>query len=126
MHDFKQLVCWQRAHELTLQVYRLVQVFPAVERYGLVSQLTRAASAIGANIAEGCGRGTDRDLKRFLQIAFGSAYEVENHLLLAKGLGLIDDAGYLELENKVHEVQRLVAALIRKIRVDLQNTTDPR
>lgn len=84
MKDFKKLIVWKKAHEMTLNIYRTTKSFPKDEVYGLTSQLRRAASSIPANIAEGCGRNSDAELARFLQIAAGSASEVEYHLLLAR------------------------------------------
>jgi four helix bundle protein len=75
MKDFKDLMVWQKAHVLTLAIYKLTLRFPKEEMYGLTSQLRRAAASIAANIAEGCGRRSDREFKRFLQIARGSASE---------------------------------------------------
>ena len=86
MEDFKELRVWAKAHELTLVIYQKTRGFPKEEMYGLTSQLRRAAVSVGANIAEGCGRRSDGEMKRFLQIARGSANEVEYHLLLAKDL----------------------------------------
>ena len=90
MEDFKDLKVWSKAHELALAVYSCTRAFPREEIYGLTSQLRRATSSIGANIAEGCGRRSDAEMKRFLQIARGSSSEVEYHLLLARDLGFID------------------------------------
>ncbi len=75
MEDFKDLRVWQKAYELTLNVCRKSATFAKEEMYGLTSQLRRATMSIGANIAEGCGRGSDPELRRFLQIARGSANE---------------------------------------------------
>jgi len=86
MEDFKKLKVWSKAHKLTLDVYRKTCHFPKNEVYGLTSQMRRAASSISANIAEGCGRRSDAELGRFLQIARGSASESEYHLLLAHDL----------------------------------------
>lgn len=79
---------WTKAHETTLQVYRLTSRFPSEELYRLTSQIRRAASSIGANIAEGCGRNSDGEMARFLHISRGSAVELEYHLLLARDLKL--------------------------------------
>ncbi len=84
--DFKKLKVWGKAHELTLAVYMITRGFPREEVYGLSNQMRRAAASIGANIAEGCGRGSDAELKRFVQIARASANELEYHLLLARDL----------------------------------------
>jgi len=78
MRDYRNLIAWQKAHRLTLKVYRLTSDLPDSERFGLTSQLRRAAASIGANIAEGCGRSTRADLRRFLSIASGSASELQN------------------------------------------------
>ena len=77
MEDFKDLRVWGKAHELTLAVYQKTRAFPKEEMYGLTSQLRRACASVGANIAEGCGRRSDAEMRRFIQIARGSANEVE-------------------------------------------------
>ncbi len=89
MKDFKSLKVWHKAHQLTLLVYALTRTFPREEMYGLTSQIRRAAASIPANIAEGSGRRSDGELRRFLQIARGSASELEYHLLLARDLGFL-------------------------------------
>src|SRR5690242_9033592 len=98
MEDFKDLRVWLKAYELTLDVYKKTRGFPKDEMYGLTSQLRRAASSIGANIAEGCGRRSDPEMRRFLQIARGSANEVEYHLLLSRDLELLSVDDFNELE----------------------------
>ena len=84
MKDFKELRVWQKAHSLALEVYQATRSFPRDEIYGLTSQIRRAAVSVGANIAEGCGRRSDGEFARFLQIARGSASELEYHLLFAR------------------------------------------
>jgi four helix bundle protein len=79
MKDFRTLTVWQKAHQLTLAVYKATRGFPKEEMYGLTSQVRRASSSIPANIAEGCGRDGDAELARFFQIAMGSASELEYH-----------------------------------------------
>ena len=76
MISFKTLTVWEKSHQLTLQIYRESKSFPSDEKFGLTSQLRRASASVPANIAEGCGRGTDPELRRFLEIAMGSASEV--------------------------------------------------
>ncbi len=119
MEDFKNLRVWGRAHELTLLVYQKTRSFPKEEMYGLRSQLRRAAASVGANIAEGCGRRSDAEMKRFLQIARGSANELEYHLLLAKDLHLLAVADFHELVRKTLEVQRMLTSLVQRLRSDV-------
>ena len=83
MKDFRQLKVWEKAHHLALEVYKTTATFPKEEIYGLTSQLRRASVSIPTNIAEGCGRNTNADFARFLQIAMGSASETEYELILA-------------------------------------------
>lgn len=101
MKDFKELRVWSKAHELTMLVYKLTRAFPRDEIYGLTSQVRRSAASVGANIAEGCGRHSDGEMTRFLQIARGSASETEYHLLLAKDLGLLQEADFQMAEHAV-------------------------
>jgi len=83
MKDFRELKVWEKAHQLTLEVYKATTIFPKDELYGLTSQIRRACASIPANIAEGCGRRGDAEFARFLGIAMGSASELDYHLLLA-------------------------------------------
>ena len=92
MKDFKDLRVWSKAHSLTIDVYKATRPFPKEELFGITSQMRRAASSIGANIAEGTGRKSDGELTRFLHIARGSAAELEYHLLLAHDLDLLSEA----------------------------------
>jgi four helix bundle protein len=119
MEDFKDLRVWVKAYELTLDVYKKTRAFPKDEMYGLTSQLRRAASSIGANIAEGCGRRSDPEMRRFLQIARGSANEVEYHLLLSRDLELLSVDDFNELEAIVLEIQRMLASFVQRPSVDV-------
>ncbi len=106
---------WTKAHQLTLRVYLMTRTFPKEEMYGLTGQLRRAAASIGANIAEGCGQRSDAEMKRFLQIARGSASELEYHLLLAKDLQFLAAGEFQDLDDKVKEVQRMLASLVQRL-----------
>ena len=114
MRGFRRLNVWEKAHELTLEVYRVTVRFPKEELYALTSQLKRAASSVAANIAEGCGRGSDADFARFLLIAMGSASELEYHLLLARDLKFLSEEDYRSLNERATEVKRMLASLIQK------------
>ena len=117
MEDFKDLRVWAKAHELTLVVHKMTRAFAKEELYGLTSQLRRASASVGANIAEGCGRRSDAEMRRFVQIARGSANEVEYHLLLAKDLEFLSPDEHKQLESKVLEIQRMLASLVQSLKV---------
>ena len=118
MKDFRNLQVWEKSHQLTLAVYSATRTFPQSELFGLTSQIRRSASSIPANIAEGCGRGSNAEFARSLQIAMGSASELEYHLLLSRDLGLIGGDAFASLSVQVVEVKRMLAALISKIRAE--------
>jgi four helix bundle protein len=118
MQDFRQLKVWEKSHDLTLAVYRATAEFPTEEKYGLTGQIRRSCSSIPTNIAEGCGRGSDPEFGRFLQIAMGSASELEYQLLLARDLSLLPVARYEGLHGSVTEVKRMLATFILKLRAD--------
>ena len=118
MQNFRNLKVWSKAHRLTLDVYSASRMFPKEEIYGLTSQMRRAAASIGANVAEGCCRKGDLELARFLQIAMGSASEVEYHCLLARDLELLQSVEFERLTNEVVEVKCMLASLISKLRAD--------
>jgi len=114
MNDFRNLVVWQRAHEAALETYRATSAFPPAERFGLTAQLRRSATSVAANIAESCGRASGRDEGRFLQVAKGSAREMEYHLLLARDLGLLDAERHAVLHGLCDQTQKMLAALLRR------------
>ena len=116
MIDFKELKVWRKAHEMTLVTYQVTAKFPREEIYGLTSQVRRATSSIGANIAEGCGRRSDGEMIRFLQIARGSASEAEYHFLLARDLNFLSEKDFLHLTKQADEVQRMLTGLMQSIR----------
>ena len=115
MKDFRSLEVWQKAHQLTLAAYRITSAFPQDERFGLTSQIRRAASSVPANIAEGCGRRGDAEFHRFLQMAMGSASELEYHLLLSRDLEYLDSEKHKHLTDEAVRVKRMPASLIRTV-----------
>jgi four helix bundle protein len=120
MQDFRKLEVWQRSHALTLKVYELTRSFPADEKFGLTSQLRRAAVSVELNLAEGSSRGSDADFRRFVQMALGSASEVECQLLLAKDLGFLTMASHAGLEAEVQQTKRKLIRLSQKLMADGQ------
>lgn len=115
MQDFRSLKVWKKAHYLTLEVYKVTSTFPRDELFGLTSQMRRASASVPANIAEGCGRGSKAELARFLQIAVGSATELEYHLLLSHELSLMNATDYERLNNYAVEVKRMLTRLMQKV-----------
>ena len=115
MKDFKELHVWHKAHKLTLEVYKISAGFPKAETYGLSAQIRRAVASIATNIAEGCGRGSNKELRQFLQISMGSASEVEYQNLLSHELGYIDRRVYEELDTSIQEVKKMLSSYIVKI-----------
>jgi len=116
MQNYKDLKVWEKAHQFTLDVYRVSRLFPKEEMYGLTSQLRRSAASIPANIAEGCGKKTKLDFANFLNISLGSSNEAEYFILLAKDLKYISSEDYLILEKLINEIKAMLIALIGKVR----------
>ncbi|HEY1062977.1 MAG TPA: four helix bundle protein [Daejeonella sp.] len=116
MQNYKDLKVWVKSHEITLKIYSLTKGFPKEEIYSLTSQIRRSSSSIPANIAEGCGKNSNNDLGRFLNISLGSANETEYFLLLAKDLGYLTTDDHRLLERSINEVKAMLISLIQKIR----------
>lgn len=116
MKDYKRLLVWEKAHQLTLDVYKLVLCFPKDELFGLTSQMKRSAASVATNIAEGCGRSSDKDFCRFLFISFGSANELEYQIILSTDLNFIDPQNSKIFLRKIEEVKKMLNGLISKLR----------
>ena len=116
MRNYKDLLVWEKAHKLTLVVYKIARLFPNEERYGLTSQVRRSAASIAANLAEGCGRRSDGEMARYVQIAMGSGAELSYHFLLAKDLEFMQSADYEALSADISEIMRMLSALSGKLR----------
>lgn len=114
--DFQKLDVWQRAHQLTLRVYRAARAFPREEMYRLTDQLCRAASSVAANIAEGTGRNTLKEYLQFLYTARGSIEETKYHLILAKDLGYLPADAFNELMEGYNEVGKMLNGLIKSLK----------
>jgi four helix bundle protein len=118
MKDFRKQKVWQKSHKLTLEIYKITANFPREELYGLSNQIRRSCASIPANIAEGCGRNSDADFYRFLQIAMGSATELEYHLLLSYDLGILDDFNHEKLSKETIEIKQMLTSFIKKLKAD--------
>ena len=125
MKDYKKLSVWELAHGLAVNVYKATADFPKDEQYGLSSQIRRACVSIPSNISEGCGRSGDAELGRFLQIALGSANELEYQLLLAHDLQFVSHEVYNNLNDQVDHVRRMLISLIKKTRVTPEASSRP-
>ena len=119
MQDFRDLKVWEKSHQLVLRVYKVSAGFPKDELYGLTSQIRRSSASVPTNIAEGCGRGGNAELGRFLQIAMGSASEVEYQLLLSHDLGFMNSPQYNSLARQAVEIKRMLAVLLQRVRADI-------
>jgi four helix bundle protein len=126
MKDFRDLKVWQRAHSVTLAIYRCTRAFPREETYGMISQLRRCSSSVAANIAEGCGRVGNPDFGRFLTIAMGSASELEYFLLLARDLRYLAPDEYSQVAGEVVEMRRMLNGLLCKVQGERANVPQRR
>ncbi len=111
MHKFKELKVWQEAMELAKEIYALPRLFPAEEKFGLTSQINRSAVSIPSNIAEGAGRNYDKEFLQFLNVAMGSAFELETQVLLAKSFGFIASEKISAVTEQIDKVQRMLNSL---------------
>ena len=119
----RDLKVWQESINLVRIIYDVILRFPKNEEYGLASQIRRAAVSIPSNIAEGCGRGTNKELYHFLNVASGSLAEVETQLFIAKSLGYIDDLN--AIDKQMETVQKLLAGFKKHIKTEIEkNKTD--
>lgn len=116
MQNYKNLKVWQDGHKLVLSIYRITNKFPSEERFGVTSQLKRAAFSIPANIAEGAGRKGQNDFAQFLNISLGSLNETDYFLVLCKDLNYLDIETYESLNYDLNRVRAQLISLIRKVR----------
>lgn len=116
MKDFRTLKVWEKSHKIVIKLYGLTEKFPKTEMFGLVSQIRRASASIPTNISEGCGRGSDLDFARFLQISMGSASELEYLILLSFDLKFISKEDESLLIIEIQEIKKMLTALINKIK----------
>ena len=116
MKDFRTLKVWEKAHTLTLAIYKATEKFPKHELYALTNQIQRAAVSVPTNIAEGCGKDSDAELKRYFVIAMGSSSELEYLLLLARDLKYLPEDSHQILNSDLIEVRRMLNSFIQKLK----------
>ena len=115
-HTFRNIKAWQRAHEMTLETYKVTKLFPSSERYGITAQLRRSSASVAANIVEGYKRRSDKDFAHFLNMADGSLEETKYHLLLAYDLKYLNKDKYEELSILADEVGRMLFGFQKKLK----------
>lgn len=115
MTNYQQLKVWQLGMEIVKEVYKISDFIPEKEKFGLISQITRAAVSIPSNIAEGSSRGSDKDYKRFLEIAQGSAFELETQLLILGEIGYLEKEQVEALLKLISEEQKMLYGFIKKL-----------
>ena len=116
MQDFTNLVVWQKAHNLTIDIYKLTTNIPSEEKFGLISQIRRACVSVESNLAEGCGRDSNKEFARFINISMGSSFELRCQLLIVRDLGYIDSNQCQLLESKILEINRMLGGLLKKLK----------
>jgi len=115
LKNYKELKVWEKSYQLCLEIYRITKVFPKEERYGLTSQIRRAAVSIPSNIAEGYGRKTTLEYIHSLYVAYGSNCELETQILLSGDLGYVNAEKKEKLQADIGEVERMLKALIKSL-----------
>lgn len=108
MHNFEKLIFWQKSMAFARKIYLLSAQLPVDEKFGLVSQMKRAAISIPSNIAEGSARNSDKEFNHFLAIALGSAFELQTQLILSKELELLGDVSANDLIADLSEIQKMI------------------
>ena len=115
MHNFKELKVWKAGIELSKVIFEITRDFPSIEKFGLVSQMTRAAVSIPSNIAEGCGRKSNKELYQFLSIALGSSFELETQAIIAKEFNYISKEKLEQISIQIIEIQKMLSGLQKSI-----------
>jgi four helix bundle protein len=115
MHNFKELIIWQKSRELVKRCYLITSEFPNEEKFGLVSQIQRASVSIPANIAEGSGKSSDKDFSRYLEMAISSAFELETLFLVSYDLGLISSKKNSDILLLIQEIQKMIYVFKKNI-----------
>lgn len=115
VHNFRELHVWKKAIELAKYIYHVTATFPENEKFGMVAQLRRASVSIPSNIAEGCGRNGQNELKHFLSIALGSAYELETQMILSREFDFITEEKKEQIIQNIQEVQKMIIGLHKSI-----------
>ena len=122
LKNYRELIVWQKSYQLCLEIYKITRSFPKEEKYGLTSQIRRAAVSVPSNIAEGYGRKTTPDYIRALYVSYGSNCELETQILLSKDLDYINNEDSKKIQENIGEVERMLKALIKSLEKKHSNT----
>lgn len=115
MHNFRELNVWRKSVDLVTKVYQYTVDFPDYEKFRLLQQVCGASVSIPSNIAEGAGRGTNKDFSNFLNYSLGSSFELETQWIVAKNLGYIDEKQFSVIVTELNEIQAMIIKLKRKL-----------
>jgi len=118
MHKFKDLKVWQRSMDLTIKIYSITEKYPKHEQFGLTLQTRKSVSSMPMNISEGCGRRSDKEFVRFLDIALGSGFELETQLIIGYRLTYLTNNEFSELNEETLEIQKMIGGLMKKYSVN--------
>lgn len=116
MHNYKKLKIWIKARTLVKEVYMITEQYPQEEKYGLTSQIRRAAISISSNIAEGSGKESEKEFNRFLEIAYSSAFELESQIILSEDLNFISHDDSSKILTQIQEIQKMIYSFSRTIK----------
>lgn len=117
MHNFKELKVWKMSIELSKLIFETTRTFPSEHKFGLSNQLFRCAVSIPSNIAEGCGRKSDKELKQFVSISLGSSFELETQIIIAEEVNLITNEQFEIINNKIIEIQKMLNGLSKSLHI---------
>jgi len=115
MNNYKELKVWQKSINLSIKIYTRTAKFPKDEIYGISSQIRRSVISIASNIAEGAGRGSQNEFKRFIDIALGSAAELDTQIIISKHLKYLDENQYVEISLEIDEIQKMLFGLKKSL-----------
>lgn len=116
MQNYQELKVWQKSHALVLEVYKMTDLLPKGETFGLISQMRRSSVSVAANLAEGCGKKGMLDVANFFQISLGSLHETEYYLLLSRDLNYITNEAFESRDMEIKEIKAMLISLIKTVR----------
>lgn len=116
MHRYKELTVWQKAVDLSVNVYQVTKKFPSEEKFGLISQINRCCVSVPSNIAEGAGRNTDGEFNHFLGVSVGSSCELETQLIIANRLNFLNQSDLENLSNRITDIQNMTFGLQKSLK----------